>query len=267
MMGFDMTQITTSTPQKSLTTFIGKTGGRNSQGRITSRFMGGWHKRLYRNIDFRGYDKANIPAKVATIEYDPYRTCRIALLHYADGEKRYVLARQGIAVWQIIMSGDQAEIKEWNRKQLKDIPDGYSIHCVEYTPMTKGKIARSAWTYLTLQWKDLSEWVAIVKMQSGEVRKFNLNCRATIGKVGNEDHMNVVIGKAGRSRWMWVKPHMLGKSMNAVDHPHGWWEWHTEIGLRKGAKTWTGRRVAPGIKTRRTKKPSTKFIVSRRTKN
>ncbi len=267
MMWYDFSNITTNKPHKPLTKFIGKTWGRNNAWRITSRFMWWGHKRLYRIIDFRGYDKLDVIWTVATIEYDPYRTCRIALINYADWEKRYVLARNWIKVWDKISNGKNWEIKDGNRKQLKDIPDGYSIYCMEITPMTKGKFVRSAWAYATIQWRDLVAWLVIVKLQSSEVRKFNENCRASIGKVWNEDHMNVVIGKAGRSRRLGIKPHMLGKSMNPVDHPHGWWEWHTDIGLKKWAKAFNGRRVAPWIKTRSKKKRSTKFIVSRRTKN
>lgn len=267
MVWYDFSDITTSKPHKPLTTFIGKTWGRNNQGRITSRFMWGWHKRLYRIIDFRWYDKLDIVGTVATIEYDPYRTCRIALINYSDWEKRYVLARSSIKIGDKIQTWEKWEIKDGNRKQLKDIPDGYAIHCLEVVPFTKWKLVRSAWAYATIQWRDSAKWLVIIKLQSGEVRKFNESVRATIGKVGNEDHMNVVVGKAGRSRWMWIKPHILGKSMNPVDHPHWWWEWHTDIGLKKWAKAFNGRRVAPGIKTRSKKKRSSKFIVSKRTKN
>ncbi len=267
MVGSDFADITTSTPLKSLTTFLGKTGGRNSQGRTTSRFRGGGHKQLYRIIDFRVYDKLGVPATVSTIEYDPYRTCRIALLNYADGEKRYTLAWNGIQVGQKVMCGPDGELVEGNRKQLKDIPDGFLIHNLEVTPNTKGKMCRSAGAYAVLQGRDADEVYTIVKLQSGQVRKIHSNCYATIGKVGNEEHMNTVIGKAGKIRWLGRKSRVLGKSMNPVDHPHGWGEWHTDIGLRKGPKAFNGRRVAPGIKTRSPKKPSSKFILSRRTKN
>ena len=265
MTGYDFSNLTTSKPEKSLTTTIAKTWGRNNQWRITSRFRWWGHKQTYRMLDFRGYDKLNIPANVATIEYDPYRTARIALLQYADGEKRYVLARQWINVWQKVMCWDQASISDGMRKQLKDIPDWFTVYGLEFTPFTKAKIIRSAWWYATIQWRD-DEHV-IVKLQSWEVRKFHLNCFATIGKIWNEDHMNVVIWKAGRSRWLWVKPRVLGKSMNPVDHPHGWWEWHTDIGLKKWPKAFNGRRVAQWMKTRSSKKPSTKFIMNKRTKN
>jgi large subunit ribosomal protein L2 len=166
MVGSDFADITTSTPLKSLTTFLGKTGGRNSQGRTTSRFRGGGHKQLYRMIDFRGYDKLGVPATVSTIEYDPYRTCRIALLTYADGEKRYTLAWNGIQVGQKVMCGPDGELVEGNRKQLKDIPDGFLIHNLEVTPNTKGKMCRSAGAYAVLQGRDADEVYTIVKLQS-----------------------------------------------------------------------------------------------------
>jgi large subunit ribosomal protein L2 len=221
MIGYDFSDITKKGPEKSLTTFIGKTGGRNNQGRVTSRRMGGGHKRLYRLVDFRGYDKAEIPAKVASIEYDPYRTSRIALLHYADGEKRYVLARQGIKVSDEVVSGENAPIVSGNRKQLKDIPEGVEIHALEITPFSAGKIIKSAGSSALIAGKDDAQGLVFIKMPSGEVRKFNKNCWATIGKIGNEQHKNIVIGKAGRQRWLGKKPRVLGKNMNPVDHPHG----------------------------------------------
>lgn len=245
---------------------IGSTAGRNQYGRITSRFMGGGVKRLYRIVDFRGYDKLNIPAKVSEIEYDPYRTVRIALVNYADGEKRYVLAWKGISVGDVFMTGDQAALSAGNRKQLKDIPEGFQVFNLEFTPFTKGKIIKSAGSYGEIVGKDEALRVVFVKLPSGEVRKFDEKCFATIGQLGNEDHKNVVIGKAGRQRWMGRKPHVLGKSMNPVDHPHGGGEGHAEIGLRF-PKTFSGRPVPAGKKTRSSKKWSNKFIVSKRTKN
>ncbi len=263
---YDFSDITKTKPEKSLTVSLHKTAGRNQYGRITSRWMGGGHKRLYRLVDFRGYDKLNIPAKVASIEYDPYRTVRIALLSYADGEKRYVLAWKNIKVGDSVMTGDQASLVAGNRKQLKDIPEGFNLFNLEYTPFTKGKTIKSAGSYGVIVGKDEALRVVFIKLPSGEVRKFDEKCWATIGQLGNEDHKNIVIGKAGRARWMWLKPNVLGKSMNPVDHPHGWGEGHAEIGLRF-PKSFTGKPVPPGKKTRKAKKWSTKFIVSRRTKN
>lgn len=264
MVWYDFSDITTNKPEKSLTKFLGKTGGRNNRGRITCRFRGGWHKRLYRIIDFRGYDKADIPAKVASIEYDPYRTCRIALLNYVDGEKRYVLAWKWITVWEMIMNWEKSEIKAWNRKQLKDIPEGMNIFNLEVTPLSKGKLIKAAGTYATLAWKDEAQTLVFVKLPSGEVRKFNENCRATIGEVGNEQHKHIVIGKAWRKRRMWRKPKVLGINMNPVDHPHGGWEAHSDLGQKRWPKSFSGKLVTPGIKTRRKKKWSDKFIVSKR---
>ncbi|MEF2175753.1 MAG: 50S ribosomal protein L2 [Candidatus Absconditabacteria bacterium] len=265
MTGYDFSDITKTEPEKNLCKFIKSKAGRNNQGRITSRFRGAGHKRLYRIIDFKGYDKLNVPAKVSAIEYDPYRTGRIALLSFADGEKRYVLAWKNIKVGDVITTGDQAKLTSGNRKQLKDIPEGYSVFNLEYTPFSAGKIIRSAGTYATLSGKDENEKIVYVKMPSGEVRKFNENCWATIGQIGNEDHKNIVIGKAGRSRWLGRKPKVLGKSMNPVDHPHGGGEGHTDIGLVY-PKAFNGRPVPAGKKTRKSNKRSDKFIVSRRKK-
>lgn len=264
MIWYDFSELTTSVPHKPLTKHLGRTGGRNNQGRVTHRFKWGGHKRLYRMIDFRWYDKLNIAGKVATIEYDPYRTCRIALINFVDGEKRYVLARNGIQVGQTIMTGDQALLSEWNRKQLKDIPEWYFIYNLEITPFTKAKMIRSAGWYATITGKDEITKKIFIKLQSGEVRKFDEKCYASIWKIGNEDHKNVVIGKAGRSAWKGKKWKVLGKSMNPVDHPHWGWEWHTLIGLKRWPKAWNGRLVAPGIKTRASKKRSNTMIVSRR---
>jgi large subunit ribosomal protein L2 len=218
---------------------------------------------LYRVLDFRGYDKLNIPARVATIEYDPYRTAWIALLHYADGEKRYVLAWRWISVGDTVICGDQALLKPGNRKILKDIPDGFTVYTLELLPQTKGKIIRSAGQSGIISWRDEEKKLVYVKLPSGEVRMFYETCRATIGVVSNEDHKNIVIGKAGRMRWMWRKPVVLGKSMNPVDHPHGGGEGHTDLGL-KYPKAFNGRPVAPGMKTRASKKASSKFITQRR---
>lgn len=260
---YDFSDLTTNKPEKSLTISLWRSSWRNNQWRITSRFRGGWHKRLYRMIDFRWYDKLNIPAKVVSVEYDPYRTARIVLLHYVDGEKRYHLAWKGVSVWDVIVTGPDAKILPGNRKQLKDIPDGFAIYNLEVTPLTKAKLLRSAWVSATIMGRDDQEGIVYIKLPSGEVRKFNQNCYVTIGTLSNEEHKNIVIGKAGRSRWLWRKWHVLGKSMNPVDHPHGGWEGHTDISL-KAPKAFNGRNVAPGKKTRSTKKWSTSFIVTRR---
>ncbi len=267
MIWYDFSDLTKKRPEKSLTISKKRTGGRNNSGSVTSRSMGGGHKRLYRLIDFKGYDKANIPAKVASIEYDPYRTCRIALLNFADGEKKYVIAWKTIKVGDTVICGDQAPIAHGNRKQLKDIPEWVNIFNLEVTPTTSGKLIKSAWSYASLVGKDNLLKIVFIKLPSGEVRKFNENCRATIWEIGNDQHQNVVIGKAGRQRRLGKKPHVLGKNMNPVDHPHGWWEGHSPIGLKRWQKSFAGKRVTPGIKTRKSKKWSTKFIISKRTKN
>ena len=266
MLGYDFSDITAKKPEKSLTKFIWSTWWRNNQWRITSRFMGGWHKRLYRIIDFKWYDKCDIPAKVASVEYDPYRTSRIALLNYADWEKRYVLAWKWIHVGDDVMYGEKAPIAMWNRKQLKDIPEGMTIYNLEVTPFSTGKLIKSAWSSALISGRDDATWLVFIKMPSGEVRKFNNNCWATIWQVGNEQHKNVVIWKAWRQRWMGKKPHILWKNMNPVDHPHWGWEAHSPIWSKKWQKSFSGKRVAAGMKTRSQKKWSTKFIVSGRTK-
>jgi len=266
MVGYDFSDITKTTPEKSLTISKKRHSGRNNAGRITSRCRGGGAKRLYRIIDFKRYDKAGIPAKIVSIEYDPYRTCRIALLNYKDGEKRYILAWKGISVGAETICGSDAPIVHGNRKQLKDIPEGMNIYNLEVTPMSKGKLIKAAGMYATIVGKDESETLIFVKLPSGEVRKFNYNCWATMGIVGNDQHKNIVIGKAWRQRRKWKKPKVLGINMNPVDHPHGWWESHKPLGMKAWPKSFAGKRVAPGIKTRRKKKRSDKFIVSKRTK-
>jgi ribosomal protein L2 len=264
MIGYDFSELTKKRPEKSLTTMIGRTGGRNNQGRITSRFMAGGHKRLYRVIDFKGYNKVDIPAKVAAVEYDPYRTARIALLYYVDGEKRYVLAWKGAKVGQAVMNGVKGEIAPGNRRQLKDIPEGMTIFNLEVTPFSEGKLIKSAGGFATLAGRDEALRVVFVKMPSGEVRKFNENCWATLGEVSNADHKNIEIGKAGRQRRLGRKPRVLGKNMNPVDHPHGGGEAHSPIGSKRGPKSFSGKLVSAGMKTRRGKKWSDKFIVSKR---
>jgi len=263
MTGYDFGNLTATKPHKALTTFIGSKAWRNNAGRITTRHRGGGHKRLYRITDFRGYDKLNIPATVETIEYDPYRTCRIALLCFADGERRYTLAWKGIQVGDVVKCGDEGLLKPGNRKRLKDIPDSFNIFNLEFTPETKGKLIRSAGQSWTITWRDEERGLVYVKLPSSEVRMFNENCWATIGIVGNEEHKNIKIGKAGRARWMGLRPEVRGKAMNPVDHPHGWWEGGTDIALTF-PKSFRGKPVPPGKKTRRKKKWSDKFIISRR---
>lgn len=266
MTGYVFDDITKTEPEKKLTKFIWSTAWRNNMWRVTTRFRGAWHKRLYRIIDFKWYDKLNVPWKVSAIEYDPYRTCRIALVVFADWEKRYMLAWKGIKVWDAVMIWENSPLKTWNRKQLKDIPEWFNIFNVEITPFTKWKLCRSAWSFISITGKDAALKSVFLKMPSWEIRKFDEKCRATIWQIWNEDHKNIVIWKAWRQRWLWKKPHVLWKSMNPCDHPHWGWEWHTDIGL-KYPKSNSWRPVPPGKKTRKVKKWSTKFIVSRRTKN
>lgn len=218
---------------------------------------------MYRILDFRAYDKLNIPATVASIEYDPYRTAYIALLNFADGEKRYVLAWKGIQVGTTVICGSDAVLKPGNRKILKDIPDGFSIYNLELIPQTKGKMIRSAGQSATISGRDEEKRLVYVKLPSSEIRTFYETCRATIGVVSNEDHKNMVLGKAGRKRWLGRRPYVLGKSMNPVDHPHGGGEGHTSIGLRY-PKAFNGRPVPFGKKTRAKKKASNKFITQKR---
>lgn len=263
MTGYDFSDITTSRPYKKLTKFFGSTAGRNNAWRITTRHRGWGHKKLYRIIDFRGYDKENIPYRVETVEYDPYRTCRIVLVCYADGERRYKLGWRWVSVWDTVVCWSDALLKHGNRKQLKDIPDGFPIYNLEFTPFTKGKIIRSAWQNATITWRDEEKGNVYAKLPSWEVRIFNEKCRATIWVVWNEEHKNMVIGKAWRQRRLWRRPVVRGKAMNPVDHAHGWWEWGTDIAL-KYPKSFSWKPVPPGKKTRRKKKWSDKFIVKRR---
>lgn len=253
-------ELTTDKPEKSLLVPLKKTGGRNSHGHLTVRHRGGGHKRMYRIIDFKR-DKDNIPAKVATIEYDPNRTSRIALLNYADGEKRYILAPVGLKVGDVIYSGPEADIKVGNALPLRNIPVGTVIHNIEMKPKKGAQLVRSAGASAQLMAKEGK--YAHVRMPSGEVRLILLDCRATIGQVGNLDHENVTIGKAGRSRWLGIRPTNRGVVMNPVDHPHGGGEGRSPIG-RNPVTPWG--KPALGAKTRKKKNPSDKFIVKRRTK-
>ncbi|MBL1075284.1 50S ribosomal protein L2 [Nocardia sp. 2] len=255
----DFAEITRSTPEKSLLRPLTKTGGRNSQGRITTRHKGGGHKRAYRLIDFRRLDKDGIPAKVAHIEYDPNRTANIALLHYADGEKRYIIAPKGIAQGTKIESGTGADIKPGNNLPLRSIPTGTTIHAVELRPGGGAKLARSAGMSIQLLGKEGQ--YAVLRMPSGEIRRVDVRCRATVGEVGNAEQSNINWGKAGRMRWKGVRPTVRGVVMNPVDHPHGGGEGKTSGG-RHPVSPW-GK---PEGRTRKPNRPSDKLIVRRRGK-
>ena len=221
-------EITRSTPEKSLLRPLSKTGGRNNYGRITTRHIGGGHKRRYRLIDFRRNDKDGIPAKVAHIEYDPNRTANIALLHYVDGEKRYIIAPKGLKQGTIVESGPNADIKVGNNLPLRNIPTGSIIHAVELKPGAGAKLARSAGASIQLLGKEGK--YAVLRMPSSEIRRVDIRCRATVGEVGNADQMNIRWGKAGRLRWKGVRPTVRGVVMNPVDHPHGGGEGKTSGG-------------------------------------
>ncbi|WP_071441973.1 50S ribosomal protein L2 [Traorella massiliensis] len=252
-------EITTSTPERSLLAPLKSKGGRNNNGRITTRHQGGGHKRQYRIIDFKR-NKDGIPATVATIEYDPNRSANIALLNYADGEKRYILAPKGLTVGSQVLSGEGADIKVGNALEMRRMPEGTFIHNVELKPGKGGQLARSAG--VSAQILGIEDKYVTVRLASGEVRKILGNCRATVGVVGNEDHSLVNIGKAGRSRWMGIRPTVRGSVMNPNDHPHGGGEGRTPIGRKSPMTPW-GKK-AMGVKTRNSKKASTKLIVRRR---
>ena len=254
-------EITTSTPEKSLLVTLKKTGGRNNQGRITTRHIGGGHKRKYRVIDFKR-DKDGIIGTVATIEYDPNRSSNIALIKYADGEKRYILAPKGLKVGMQVESGVKADIKVGNSLPLENIPEGTMVHNVELKPGKGGQLARSAGSSVQILGREGK--YTLLRLTSGEVRKVLSTCRATIGEVGNEDHELVNLGKAGRKRHMGIRPTVRGSVMNPNDHPHGGGEGRAPIG-RKGPLTPWGK-PALGKKTRKTKKASDKLIVRRRKK-
>ena len=251
-------EITTDKPEKSLLVSKNKTGGRNASGRITVRHIGGGNRIKYRIIDFKR-NKFDVPAKVATIEYDPNRTANIALLHYADGEKRYILAPIGLKVGDTIISSENADIKVGNSLPLEAIPVGTVVHNIELHPGKGGQIARAAGISAQLMAKEGK--YATLRMPSGEMRLILLKCRATIGQVGNVDHEIISIGKAGKKRHMGIKPTVRGSVMNPCDHPHGGGEGKSPVG-RPGPVTPWGK-PALGYKTRKKKKASSKFIVKR----
>ena len=256
--GFD--EITKSTPEKSLLVSIARKGGRNNNGRITAKRRGGGHRKQYRVIDFKRR-KDGIPAKVVGIEYDPNRSARIALLSYSDGEKRYIIAPAKLNVGDMLLSGEKAEVRIGNCLLLKDIPEGTLIHNVEMRPGKGAQIARSAGSGVQLMAKE-GDYVTL-KLKSGEVRLIHRNCRATIGTVGNADHENISIGKAGRVRWMGIRPRVRAVAMNPVDHPMGGGEGRSSGG-RHPCSPWG--QIAKGLKTRKVKKLSNKFILSRKKK-
>ena len=253
-------EITKSTPERSLLRPKKSTGGRNSSGRLTTRHKGGGHKRRYRVIDFKR-NKHGIPAKVASVEYDPNRSARIALLHYADGEKRYIVAPAGLSVGSTLLSGPGVEPSLGNALLLSEIPLGTTIHNIELEPGCGAQIARSAGTSAQLMSREGN--LANLKMPSGEIRRIRINCLATIGRVGNVDHENIVSGKAGRKRWLGIRPTVRGVAMNPVDHPMGGGEGRTSGG---GHPTSPWGTLSKGKRTRKKKKASSQFIVERRKK-
>lgn len=257
----DFADITRAEPEKSLVQPLSKKGGRNNNGRITTRHQGGGHKRRYRVIDFKR-NKDGVPSKVATVEYDPNRSARIALLHYADGEKRYILAPKGLEVGNTITSGTGSDIRPGNALALADIPTGTVVHAVELQPGKGAAIARSAGTSVQLMGKEGD--YAILRMPSTEMRRVLLRCRATIGEVGNADHSNISIGKAGRARHLGIRPTVRGTAMNPVDHPHGGGEGKNKTAGRHPVTPWGV--PTKGHRTRKKGKLSDRLVIRRRKK-
>lgn len=253
----DFVEITRSTPEKSLLVPRPKTGGRNNSGRITTRHIGGGHKQAYRLIDFKRYDKDGVPAKVAHIEYDPNRTARIALLHFADGEKRYIIAPHGLGQGSSVEAGEAADIRPGNNLPLRNIPVGTTVHAVELRPGGGAKIGRSAGSSVQLVAREGRN--ATLRMPSGEMRLVDVRCRATVGEVGNAEQANVALGKAGRNRWKGKRPTVRGVAMNPIDHPHGGGEGKTSGG-RHPVSPW-GK---PEGRTRDKNKASSRQIIRRR---
>ncbi|MEK7563530.1 MAG: 50S ribosomal protein L2 [Patescibacteria group bacterium] len=255
----DFSGLTKKRPEKSLSGGKQRISGRGSGGKVRVRHRGGGHKKLFRLIDFKRRDKAGVPGTVAALEYDPNRSARIALVHYNDGEKRYILAPDGLQVGETVVCAPRTKVKTGNCMQLKNIPVGYKIHNVELTLGRGGQIVRSAGTAATLVGIDGRH--AIVELPSGEIRRLSAECSATIGTVSNLEHNLITIGKAGRMRWMGKKPQVLGKSMNAVDHPHGGGEGHSPIGLKHPKTPWGKNAI--GVKTRRKKKSKAHLLRPR----
>jgi len=254
----DFEEITRSKPEKSLVAPLRRSGGRNAEGRTTSRFRGGGHKRAYRIIDFKR-DKDGIPGRIASIEYDPNRSARIALVHYIDGEKRYILAPLGMKVGDVIESGPNSDIKPGNALPLVNIPVGTVVHAIELTAGRGAQLARSAGTSAQIMARE-GDYVTL-RLPSSEMRMVRAECRATIGQVGNVEHENVTIGKAGRKRWMGKRPHNRGVAMNPVDHPHGGGEGRAPVGMKSPVTPWGVPTL--GYRTRRAK-ASDRLIVRRR---
>jgi large subunit ribosomal protein L2 len=258
MTGYDFSDLTKKAPEKSLLEPLVNPAGRNNLGRVTMRRRGGGHKRQYRRIDFRR-DKEGVPGKVSAVEYDPNRTARIALITYADGEKRYILCPKGLQVGQVILSGEETGFEVGNHLPLGKMPPGTNVHNVELTPGKGGQMARSAGNGCQLLAKE-GRYV-VLRLPSGEMRRVLSNCRATIGVVGNEEHFNVSIGKAGRSRWLGRRPKVRGVAMNPVDHPHGGGEGKTSGG-RHPVSPWGT--PTKGYKTRKKNHRTNKYIIRRR---
>jgi len=257
--GYTFEEITRSEPEKSLVVSLHRHAGRNNQGRITTRHRGGGHKRLYRIVDFKR-DKDGVPARVAAIEYDPNRSARIALLHYADGEKRYILAPVGLQVGDVVTSGPDAEIKPGNALPLEKIPVGTLVHNVELQPGHGGQLVRAAGTAAQIVAKE-GEY-AQLRLPSGEVRRVHLRCKATVGQVGNVEHEAIKLGKAGRKRWLGIRPTVRGVAQDPRSHPHGGGEGRSPIGMPSPVSPWG--KPTLGKKTRKPRKRSDKDIIKRR---
>lgn len=257
----DKEDVTTTEPERSLLEPLPSSGGRNNQGRMTMRYRGGGHKRRYRVVDFKRRDKDGIPARVKTIEYDPNRSARISLLAYADGEKRYIIAPDGLDVGETVMSGPKAQAEVGNCLPLSNIPLGTEVHCIEMKPGKGGQLARAAGTHAQLTAREGD--YATLELPSGETRLIPSNCRATIGTTSNVEHENVVLGKAGRKRWLGRRPRTRGVAMNPIDHPMGGGE-----GLKSGGHPRSRKGVpAKGYKTRKRNKESNKYIIRRRSES